>query len=188
MQPEVRGTLLSTRVWSGGELPLMELTSLWTTSHGPVLTGQVTGVQELPFTARYRVECDAAWYTRSVWISLECPPVVRELHIAVSLAQEWTVNGERDTGLDGLFDVDIQVTPSTNTLPIRRLGMASGKRYDVTPAWVQVPSLVIAPLLQQYICVDKHHLRYGAGDFRADLEVDEHGLIERYGNFWRRLK
>ena len=35
--------LISARVWSGGELPLMELCALWKVATGHLLQGQVTG-------------------------------------------------------------------------------------------------------------------------------------------------
>jgi uncharacterized protein len=86
-----------------------------------------------------------------------------------------------------LIDVDIQVTPSTNTLPIRRMEMVPGKTYGTTSAWIKVPSLQITPLPQQYTPADARHLHYSSGSFTAELEVDQLGLIERYGTFWRRV-
>jgi uncharacterized protein len=178
---------ISTRLWHGGELKLMELSTLWLGKNGPILQGQVTGHKDMPFALHYRVECDEAWRTRSVRVELDTPPRTQELRITVNDAQQWFVNGEHRKDLDGLIDVDIQVTPSTNTLPIRRLQVEAGKTYEVTSAWVQIPSLLITPLPQQYACVDAAHLHYRSGTFTAGLEVDEHGLVESYGRFWRRV-
>jgi hypothetical protein len=61
-------TLLSTRVWHGGELKLMELSVLALGLKGHILEGHVTGFQDVPFALRYRVECDEAWRTRTVWV------------------------------------------------------------------------------------------------------------------------
>jgi uncharacterized protein len=180
-------TIISTRVWHGGELTLMELSTLRLGMNGHILEGHVTGFKDEAFALRYRVECDEAWRTRTVWVELNTPLRTREVQITVNEAQQWTVNGERRADLDGLIDVDIQATPSTNTLPIRRLQMAAGRTYDTTAAWIQIPSLQITHLPQQYTCVDAHHLHYSSGSFHAELEVDEHGLVERYGKFWRRV-
>jgi hypothetical protein len=180
--------MISTRVWSGGKLPLMELCTLWRVASGHILQGHVTGVQEhTPFTLHYRVECDEAWRTRRVSVELDTPPRVHELHLVVDDAQRWSVNGEHHARLDGLLDVDIQVSPSTNTLPIRRLDMMPGREYPVTAAWVKVPSLMVEPLSQEYARIDARHLRYRSANFKAELEVDEHGMVERYADLWRRI-
>jgi hypothetical protein len=188
MRPAGDPSLISARLWKGGELPFMELFSLWQHGGGHVLQGQVTGLREdRPFALRYRVRCDEAWCTREVWLELDTPPQVRELRITVNRSQQWTVNGTHHPGLDGLFDVDIQASPSTNTLPFRRLCMTPGGSYVVTAAWIKVPGLEIEPIPQQYTCADAHHLHYRSGGFTAEIEVDALGLVERYGNFWQRI-
>ena len=136
---------------------------------------------------RYRVECDQDWCTRAVWLELDTPPQVRELNIEVNAARQWIVNGAHRRELDGLIDVDIQASPSTNTLPIRRLHMEAGRSYAVNAAWIQVPSLDIAPIPQEYTRLDARRLRFRSGDFKSELEVDEHGVVERYGKFWHRI-
>jgi uncharacterized protein len=165
----------------------MELNTLSVGMNGHILEGQVTGFKDEPFALRYRIGCDEAWRTREVWAELNTPPRTQELHITVNDAQQWSVNGEHRVELDGLFDIDIQVTPSSNMLPIRRLNMAAGTTHEVTAAWVQVPSLQITPLPQQYTRMDATHLHYRSGTFTAELEVDEHGMVESYGRFWRRV-
>jgi hypothetical protein len=188
MLPTDGRTLIATRLWQGGELPFMELCSLWRHGLLHVLQGQVTGLREgQPFVLRYSVECDAAWCTRAVRLELDTPPQLRELHITVDTAQRWTVNGQHRPELDGLFDVDIQVSPSTNTLPFRRLRMAPGTAYAVNAAWVKVPGLEMEPIPQHYACIDKRHLHYRSGTFSAEIELDDLGLVERYGMFWRRM-
>ena len=62
--------------------------------------------------------------------------------------------------LAGCVDVDIAVTPFTNTLPIRRLPWQPGRARD---------------LLMVYLAV------------RRDLKVDAEGLVIDYPGFWRRV-
>lgn len=73
-------SLISTVVWQGGELPLMEIATLWRTEGGYALSGTVVGsLADAPLAARYRVECTAAWDTRAAWVELTRPPEVREI-------------------------------------------------------------------------------------------------------------
>ena len=180
-------SLISTVLWEGGELRLMELAALWRTQSGYALRGSVVGTldQAVAMTVRYDVGCTAAWETRSVHVEVESPPVLRRLRIEVAGDGTWVVDGAARPDLNGAVDVDIQVTPATNTLPIRRLGLRTGERADVTAAWIQLPALSISRLEQSYERIAQKRYLYRAGDFRAELLVDENGLIERYGELCR---
>jgi len=98
----------------------------------------------------------------------------------------FAANGRPLPELHGIADVDLSVTPSTNTPPIRRLGLSVGGRVDVTAAWVRLPSLDVAPLRQIYRRVEATTYQYDAPDlgFRAMLEVDEDGVVRKYGDLW----
>jgi hypothetical protein len=185
----MRESLITSLVWEGGDLSLMESAALWRTDHGCALRGTVVGALDgLDFSARYRVDCTNDWLTRAVRVELTRPLEVREARITVDARSGWLVNGISRPELDGLTDVDIQFTPSTNTLPIRRLALPVGERREVTAAWVRFPDLRIERLTQSYRRVAEATYEYRSGDFRAELDVDEHGLVDRYGSFWRRLR
>jgi uncharacterized protein len=88
-------------------------------------------------------------------------------------------------GLDNCLDVDLEWSPSTNTIPIRRLGLALGESRAVTAAWVRFPSLEVQRLEQSYERVDERRYRYRSGRFTADLAVDEDGMVLQYGVSWK---
>jgi hypothetical protein len=89
--------------------------------------------------------------------------------------------------LHGISDVDLSVTPSTNTPPLRRLGLGVGQATELTAAWVRLPSLDVAPLRQVYRRIEANIYEYDAPDlrFRATLEVDGDGVVRKYGALWR---
>jgi hypothetical protein len=91
--------------------------------------------------------------------------------------------------LTGVMDVDISVTPATNTLPIRRLSLDIGDTAPVDAAWIRVPDMIIERLPQQYTRTSDFHYRYesGNGAFTAVLEVDDAGVVVRYGDLWERI-
>ena len=181
-------TLLRSVVWNGGDLSLMESCALWRRDSGFTLDGTVVGMLGgTGFSARYRVDGSADWRTRTVWVQLSAPPDTREVRIEVDSASRWTVNGVERPDFAELADVDIQITPATNTLPIRRLSLPVGERAELTAGWVRFPSLDVTRLPQSYRRLDERRYEYASGTFKAELEVDEHGLVERYGSFWRRV-
>jgi hypothetical protein len=92
--------------------------------------------------------------------------------------------------LDGCEDADLNITPSTNTLPIRRLALAVDESHEVTAAWIRFPQCEITPLTQRYTRTGERRYRYESrgGAFSAELEVDEHGLVLDYPPAWERVR
>ena len=96
----------------------------------------------------------------------------RELKIEVSRA-DWTVNGKPAPELHGCLDIDLSASPSTNTLPLRRLQLQRGQSQPVTAAWVRFPSLEIGTLQQTYKRLDDTRYWYeSATGFTAEIRVD----------------
>lgn len=131
----------------------------------------------------YVIETDAGWRTSRVSVSqlLKGRRSVLEMRVVEG---RWTVNGREARRLRGCADVDLLVSPATNTLPIKRSGLNVGKRVDVASAWVKFPSLRVSPLRQSYERLGKRRYRYrSATGFEADLLVDGFGLVRRYANW-----
>ncbi len=53
-------------------------------------------------------------------------------------------------------------------------------------AWVRFPSLDLEVLPQRYARLDERRWRYESarGAFVAELDVDDAGLVARYGELW----
>ena len=83
------------------------------------------------------------------------------------------------------MDVDLSYTPATNTLPIRRLGLAVGEEAQIEVAWLVWPELEVRPARQAYSRLAQDRYLYKQGDFEAELVVDEHGLVLEYERLWR---
>ena len=55
------------------------------------------------------------------------------LHLESDGEGHWQENGKDRPDLHGCIDIDIQATPFTNTLPIRRLGLKTGESTGDPP-------------------------------------------------------
>jgi uncharacterized protein len=105
----------------------------------------------------------------------------------------WQADGQPRPDLDGCIDIDIDCTPLTNTLPIRRLSWAPGATHDLSVAFVSVPDLTVRAVSQRYTLVEPRLYWYQSGAFRAfrafraDLPVDGDGFVLDYPGFWARL-
>jgi hypothetical protein len=92
------------------------------------------------------------------------------------------------TGLDDAIDVDLNFSPITNTLPIRRLAPRIGATVDVTAAWIRFPSQAVEPQPQSYTRLAQRRYRYESkSGYVAEVDVDDLGLVVDYGDVWERV-
>jgi hypothetical protein len=109
-----------------------------------------------------------------------------QIQLSVDSARHWRLNAQECPGVTGCIDLDLNFSPSTNLLPIRRLGLEIGQQAEVKAAWLRFPSFVLEPLEQIYCRLDTKLYRYesGGGRFVAELEVNEEGFVTRYPKIW----
>jgi hypothetical protein len=109
-----------------------------------------------------------------------------EVSIAVGPHQHWELNGAAQPQAAGCIDLDLNFSPATNLLPIRRLDLGIGQSAEVKAAWLRFPGFELQPLQQRYHRLDAATYRYesAGGSFTADLQVDRHGFVTRYGEYW----
>jgi uncharacterized protein len=135
----------------------------------------------------YSIVCDRAWRTRSAAVAGWVGDDDIAVEIRVDPNQRWCLNGAECSEVAGCIDVDLNFSPSTNLLPIRRLDLAVGQTAEVRAAWLRFPSFRLEPLVQSYRRLDPQRYRYesAGGRFVAELEVNGTGLVTSYGEIWR---
>src|SRR5438552_10957257 len=153
---------------------------------GLSLVGTVMGAEGgLPVRVEYRVLADRAGLTTAVHVRDLRGFEIRTLGLERNAKGSWTVDGIAMRSLKGSTDVDLGCSPSTNTLPIRRLRLAIGASQTIQAAWVRFPGLTVVKAPQTYTRLDESTYHYSSGTFEADLTVDEDGLVATYAE-WRR--
>jgi len=150
--------------------------------HGVVLADLPDGGAEI----RYLLRVDELWRTHRLRIEMTGPHA-GTLDLLGDGRGSWGLDGEPAAVLDGCIDVDIGVSPSTNTLPIRRLAPSVGEAVTTTVAWVRFPELTVEPDEQTYERIDGSRWIFRSDGFEAELEVDDDGLVVRYGDLWERV-
>ncbi len=174
-------------VWRRSDaLPGDEHCTLTTRDAGLSLVGTVIGAEGgVPFRIEYRVLSDGAGLTTAAHIRDLRGFESRTMTLARDAKNGWTVDGATDRALKGCTDVDLGCSPSTNTLPIRRLRLGIGATHAIQAAWVRFPELTVVKARQTYTRLDEFTYRYASGDFDAELTVDEDGLVAQYAD-WQR--
>ena len=139
-----------------------------------------------PCRLSYLVVCDASWRTLRARVDGWVGARAVGCEIAVDGGGRWRLDGQEVPEVAGCVDVDLNFSPSTNLLPIRRLRLGVGQEGAVSAAWLRFPSFGLERLDQTYRRTDERAYRYSSavGAFVRDIQVNEAGLVTLYPDFW----
>ncbi len=175
-------------LWQGLVLLGYEACRLFSQDSGWHLEGTaVFSHEQRPCRLDYQVMCDDAWRTLSVEVGGWLGHTSVGLQIKTDPAQHWWLNGVEQPDLTGCIDIDLNFSPSTNLLPIRRLNLAIGETAEVKAAWLRFPDFKLELLSQRYHRLAESTYRYesAGGQFVADLKVNRSGFVVEYPGIWR---
>jgi hypothetical protein len=139
-----------------------------------------------PCRLDYLVICNRKWQTVfgrvNGWVGDR--PI--NIEISADRSRRWQLNGKENPEVEGCIDLDLNFSPSTNLLPIRRLDLAVGNEANVRAAWLRFPAFTFEPLDQLYRRTDRatYHYESGGGAFVAELRVSEAGFVTHYSDFF----
>lgn len=159
-----------------------------------ILEGVVAGTRHGVYGGQYRVRTDADFRTREVRVGYVGGPC---LHVESDGEGNWRdlIENRALLALDGCIDVDIGMTPATNTLPIKRLKLKARESREITVAYIPLPDQIDGDFLpqraeQRYTCLIPGQRYLYEGLFRAftaELEIDAAGLMLDYPDTFRRV-
>lgn len=140
-----------------------------------------------PCRLDYGIVCDSQWQTLSGKVAGWVGNEIVEVEIFVDSTRRWWLNGKECPAVANGIDLDLNFSPSTNLLPIRRLNLAVGQEAQVRAAWLRFPDFTLEPLEQVYRRINAATYRYesAGGKFVRELEVDAAGFVTRYPEFWQ---
>jgi uncharacterized protein len=171
-------------VWRGLEEWLAEAAVVALDRERLTASGTQLGAAPEPYRVDYELVTVNGFVTARLSVVARTGAGERRLELLRHPDGGWTVDGHARHDLHGALDCDLGNSPLTNTMPIRRAG--SG---DFVMAWVSVPDLTVHRSPQRYEAIGARRVRYIGldNDFRADLELDEDGLVVRYPRLAERL-
>jgi hypothetical protein len=144
--------------------------------------GEIDGAA---YRIHYLLDCGSDWQVQSMRVE----DLLNHKSIAVLRGNDGHWRGEAGgplPDLDGCTEVDIMITPFTNTLPIRNLNLRVGESREIAVVYVGLPGLVTSRKDQRYTCLSVNDsggiYRYESleSSFTADLTVDADGLVVDY--------
>jgi hypothetical protein len=174
-------------LWRRVDTPGHESALVYGDDDGWYLDGAAVFLHESsPCRLEYMIECDLDWRTRSVSVDGWVGGDVVECEIEVSEDGIWSLNDKLVSEVDGCLDIDLNFSPITNLLPLRRLDPATGESKTVRAAWLRFPTFKLEPLDQSYTRLDASTVEYesGGGAFVRRLKVNDVGLVLEYPDYW----
>lgn len=175
-------------LWRNEESTMYEYCALKDTGQGFRLEGVAVIAEEgVPLRAAYQIVCDAQGLTRSVEVDVAGGLGDHRISLAVDGQRNWYYNGRELPDCKGFSDVDLGFSPSTNSLPIRRVKLNVGESHTLTVAWVRFPEFDVVPFPQRYTRTGPNQYLFESllDDFKAELLVDDQGLVQQYGSLWK---
>jgi len=183
-----------TRIWRRVGLHGLEHLTLQQTDGGYRADSVLSVEADLGgVTCEYHFELDASWRTRSFKLNQHQSGEDRMLLIERMPADEWRVDGEVRPDLHGCIELDLTVSPFTNTLAIQQLQLAPDEAKTFSALYVRIPQLELLPQNQRYKRLDptqppRRFLYEGLGTgFIQEITVDEYALVESYPRFAERV-
>jgi len=172
--------------WTALRWPGMEHVIVSGEAGGITAASHVVLAENRLVTVAYDLTCDVSFRFRKLTISVTDPRGEQTLTL-VSEDAGWRADGTSRPDLAGCADIDINCTPLTNTLPVRRLTWSGEATHDIDVAYVTVPELEVRKASQRYTRLSPTLFRYESGSFRRELTLDESGFVLDYPGLWRRL-
>jgi uncharacterized protein len=175
--------------WKAKEYDTLEHCILTITDTGTEADSVITGMRDNKiFRAEYRIKTNQHWRTKHVEIKIIHDGFLQSFKLVSNETGFWTKNDKPAEIFDGCIDVDLPITPFTNSLPINRLQLADKEQKQIKVIYLDLLNREIKPVSQKYtrLSKTKYHYENVPNDFEADIQVDELGLVVDYPGLFER--
>jgi len=184
-------TMQTNILWTGRECYSLENCLVETRATGSTISSTIVGCyEEKIYKVVYRIVTNQNWETVYLEINCQHNSKIQVIKFEGDGKGNWMNNGKQANKFKGCIDVDIPLTPFTNTLPIRRLGLSQGQAQEIRVIYFNLLEQEIKMVRQRYTCLsnDEFHYENVPNDFEATIQVDESGLVIDYPGLFVRTK
>lgn len=176
-------------IWTGIEYNSVENCLINITGRGTTIRSVITGLYDNKiYIIEYEIHTNAHWETTLVEIYARHSNREQQIILSSNTNGDWLMNGEKNPAFTGCIDVDIPLTPFTNTLPVNRLHLKDNEEKQINVIYLDMLEWNVRTVQQRYIkrSANIYHYENIPNDFEADIEIDEHGFIKNYPSLFKR--
>lgn len=170
-------------IWSSKQFQSLENCRIISTPSGFEINSNLISInQNKIVNVEYIILTTKNWKTRSFQIDLLMDGNKTTFNYESDTAGNWTTNGEPAEELGSCIDIDISITPFTNTLPINRLLLNDGDKQKINVLYIDIMEQKIKNIEQRYTKIDAHTYLYQniTSAYETEIIVDEWGLVKEY--------
>lgn len=185
----IKQTMQINILWTGREYYSLENCLVSITDVGSEVTSTIIGhYKEKIYRVEYLIKTNQNWETVYLEINCRHNDHTQSIKLEGSGKGKWMNSGEKVDQFDGCIDIDISLTPFTNTLPIRRLGLSQNQTQEIRVIYFDLLEQQISPVSQRYTCLSNTEYYYEnvPNDFDATIQVDKSGLMVDYPSLFIR--
>ena len=179
--------MILTAFWKAVYTAGHDAACLTQTDDGWVIEGTAVYLKDTsPAAVNYRLDLASDWTTSAGRIEGRIGDG-RVSHEIRRDGDGWRLNGMRQSGLEGVLDLDFGFTPATNYAQLRRMALPVGGNAAFNVAWMDVESASLEALPQVYKRISDRAYDYDSpqGPYRAVLELDDNGFVRSYPDLWQ---
>lgn len=172
--------------WRSLETGAVEHAHVASSETGITVTSTLSGGEPGPVS--YTLHLTPHWVFRRIEITRSEAPAI---NLSRSESGDWSVNGAQRPDLAPCIDIDLSISPLTNTLPINRHSLDIGQPVRFSMAYIRVETGEVFRDDQIYTALDSSgRYRYQAADrtFEAELVVDSGGFVLSYPHLFEQLR
>ena len=174
-------------IWTGLQYHSIEHCSWTNSANGNEIVSTIVGYYENKiYKVEYNIETNVNWETKSATIRMKIDDAADTITLKKNDGK-WFLNGAPADGFNDIYDIDISLTPFTNTLPVRRLKLTGHEEQVITVIYFDILDRQIKPLKQIYTRLTAHNYKYENDDksFTANIQTDEDGLVKDYPTLFK---
>lgn len=178
-------------VWKGLFYQMMEYCNVETTETDIRIDGTIVGYgEDTPFSVSYDIITDRLWQVSALEMAVEKAGEYSWISLQRDQDGVWTQSGHARPEWEKCIDIDISLTPLTNTLPIKRLQLEPNDRREIDVLYINIFKDEIKPVKQWYTKLnDEKYLYEGVvKDFKAEIKIDEDGFVTDYPDLFSRIQ
>lgn len=176
-------------LWTGREYYSLENCLVKAGNTGAEISSTIIGLYEgTIYRVEYLIKTNTNWETVFFEIYCRHNNLTQQISFEGDGKGTWTNNGKKAEQFNGCIDIDIPLTPFTNTLPIRRLSLSENQSQEIKVIYCDLLEQQIKPVHQLYTRLSNtgYHYENVPNDFEANILVDDAGLVVDYPSLFVR--
>ncbi|HSR18393.1 MAG TPA: putative glycolipid-binding domain-containing protein [Ignavibacteriaceae bacterium] len=176
-------------LWTGREYYSLE-NCLMTKNHaGSEISSVIIGMYNKEiYRVEYFIKTNEIWETLFFELKIQLYNNKNVFSYKSDGKGNWTLLEKPANEFNGCTDIDIPLTPFTNTLPINRLNLNINESRVIKVIYIDVLNSEIKPVQQKYsrMTEAKYKFENVPNDFEAVITVDESGFVVDYHELFER--